>query len=95
MQKKIRSHFFVHLVESNNLVNRSYGFFYTVIVHNVLTIVNNCCMLSFFSEQISIYLTNNSIIFVSLLIGIRANNFFIKTALIDNQKSNKNIAALG
>ena len=59
------------------------AFFYTVIVHNVLTIVNNCCMLSFFSEQISIYLTNNSFIFVSLLIGIRANNFFIKTALID------------
>ena len=55
------------------------AFFYTVIVHNVLTIVNNCCMRSFFSEQISVYLTNNSIIFVSLLIGIRANNFFIKS----------------
>ena len=52
MQQEKKSHFFVHLVESNNLVNRSYGFFYTVIVHNVLTIANSCYMFSFFPNVV-------------------------------------------
>ena len=51
-KKEIKSHFFVHLVESNNLVNRSYGFFYAVIVHNVFTIANNCYMFSFFPNLV-------------------------------------------